>query len=350
MTAGERRTTRTLSPVQLRAIALRVQGLDITAIAREVGRDRTTTSRWFTADPLVIEELDRRVEDQYRTELAQHANLRAKAMWVIEAALNEGDVKAALAILRLGPKQGDRAPVEKGTESLSTNAFDAAARQTGLGDVEALHWELELTSPWQVQVQRLEELLRRPDPVSDEEEILDRLLLLDDVASTVVRALDEAGGEGLAGYMSVTGQQQEAFLSDATRAVEEAWAIIGGTDDDAADEPKWPGDEDADRAIKLIGEALAAILASLEGAPEALESGAGADGARLAARLIAARDVAGLVVHGDQGSTGRSLAEAVTTLTTGFTDLVGALDEGATITVDAAWAEATDRGEGEADA
>src|SRR6266508_2294076 len=90
MTANEHKATRALSPVQLRAIALRVQGLDITDIAREVGRDRTTVSRWFTTDPLVIEELDRRVEDQYETELAQHANLRKKAMGVVEGALDGG--------------------------------------------------------------------------------------------------------------------------------------------------------------------------------------------------------------------------------------------------------------------
>jgi hypothetical protein len=51
MTTRERRASRTLSPIQIRAIALRVQGLDITTIAREVGRDRTATSRWFATDP-----------------------------------------------------------------------------------------------------------------------------------------------------------------------------------------------------------------------------------------------------------------------------------------------------------
>jgi hypothetical protein len=347
MTASERKTTRTLSPVQLRAIALRVQGLDITEIAREVGRDRTTTSRWFSMDPLVIEELDRRVEDQYRTELAQHANLRAKALGVIENALDGGDVKAALAILRLGPKQGDRAPTEKGLEPSPTNPFGAGKGHIGQDDVESLLWELEVTSPWQVQVQRLDELLRSPDPASDEEEILDRLLLLDDVASTVVRALEEAGGEGLAGYSSVNGKEQEAFLGDARRAVEGAWLIVGCTDEDDGDgdgdgdEPRWPGEEGADRAIRLIGEALIALLASLKGAPEALTIGAGADGAGLAARLTAARDAGRLVIGGDERPTVQSLADAVMALTSGFSDLVGALAEGAMITVDAAWAEAS---------
>lgn len=84
MTPNERKTVRTPSPVQIQAIALRVQDLDITQIAGEVERDRTTASRSFTTDPLVIEELDRRVEDQYETELQQHADLRRKAMGVVE--------------------------------------------------------------------------------------------------------------------------------------------------------------------------------------------------------------------------------------------------------------------------
>ncbi len=336
MTARQRRTARTLSPVQLRAIAWRVQGLDITEIAREVGRDRTTVSRWFTTDPLVIEELDRRVEDQYETELQQHANLRRKAMGVVEAALDGGDVRAALAILRLSPKQKGQAPAENGISSSPTYSFDAAPGHVGQDDLEALLQELEVTSPWQVHVQRMDALLRSPDPVSDVEGILDRLLFLDDVASTVVRALEEANGEGLAGYSSANEQQQMVLLGDARRAIDEAWAIVGGMDDDDDDEPKWPGEESADRAIRLIGKALIALLASLEGAPEALASGAGAGGARLAARLTAAHGAGRLVIDSDERPTVRSLADAVTTLTAAFRDLVAALAEGSTITVDAA--------------
>lgn len=214
MEASGRRTDRTLSPVQLRAIALRVQGMDVTKIAAEVGRDRTTVSKWFSNDPLVIEELDRRVLDQYQIELQQHANLRSKAMQVVEAALEAGDVRAALAILRLGPKQGARASAEEDSASSQTGSFGAVRGLIG-HDIEELLRELEVTSPWQIHVQRVAELLRSPAPASDVEGILDRLLLLDDVASTVVRALEEAAGEGLAGYSSVDGQQEGA--SSATR-------------------------------------------------------------------------------------------------------------------------------------
>ena len=78
--------------------------------------------------------------------------------------------------------------------------------------------------------------------------------------------------------------------------------------------------------------------------------GAGADGARLAARLTAARGAVLLVIDSDERPTVRSLADAVTTLTAGFRDLVGALDEGATIAVDPAWAEGPDGDGGGAEA
>lgn len=347
MNADEHKATRALSPVQLRGIALRVQGLDISEIAREVGRNRTTVSRWFTNDPLVIEELARRVADQYQAELQQHANLRTKALGVIEAAVDGGDVKTALAILRLGPKQVIRQPADEDSTASNAGSFGIMQGLVGQQDIEQLLRELEVTRPWQIHVQRVAELLRALTPVSDVEGILERLLLLDDVARTVVRVLEEARGEGLAGYSSMDGRQQGVLVGDAGRAIEEAWAIVGGDDDDA-DDLKWPGEEAADRVIKLMGRALVGILASLEGASGALTAGAGADGARLSARLLAARDAAGVVVNGDELPTVQSLADAVTTLTAGFSDLVQALDEGAAIVVDAAWAEASGGDEGDA--
>ena len=44
-------------------------------------------------------------------------------------------------------------------------------------------------------------------------------------------------------------------------------------------------------------------------------------------------------MNGDELRTVQSLADAVMTLTTAFSDLVEALDEGAALAVDAAWAE-----------
>lgn len=333
-------STRALSPVQLRAIALRVQGMDVTKIAAEVGRDRTTVSRWFSNDPLVIEELARRVWEQYQAELQQHANLRTKARGVVEAALDRGDVKAALAILRLGPKQEIRQPGDEGSAAPNAGSFGTLQGPFGQQDIEQLLRELEVTRPWQIHVQRMAELLRAPAPVSNVEGILERLLLLDDVASTVVRVLEEASGEGLAGFSSVKERQRDGLADDARKAIEEAWTIVAGDgDDDDAGDPRWPGEDGADQAIRLIRQALVAMLDSLEGAPEALEAGAGAGGMRLAARLIAARDAAGRMVDGDPQPTVQSLASAASALTAAFGDLVVALDEAAAIVVDPAWAE-----------
>jgi hypothetical protein len=108
-----------------------------------------------------------------------------------------------LTILRLSPKQSGRALAEKDISS-STDPYGRGRSETRISD--SLLRELEVTSPWQVHVQRVDALLRSPDPVSDVEGILDRLLFLDDVASTAVRVLEEANGEGIAGYSSVTGQ------------------------------------------------------------------------------------------------------------------------------------------------
>lgn len=47
-----------------------------------------------------------------------------------------------------------------------------------------------------------------------------------------MRALEEASSEGLAGFSFVDGQRQKVFLNDARRAIDEAWAIVGGTDED----------------------------------------------------------------------------------------------------------------------
>jgi len=54
------------------------------------------------------------------------------------------------------------------------------------------------------------------------------------------------------------------------------------------------------------------------------------------ARLTASRDAGRTVVDGAERRSVEALAKVVVMLTAGFADLVGALDEGATISVDAA--------------
>jgi len=322
-----------------------VEGLDIAKIAREVGRDRTTVARWFT-DPLVVEELDRQVEDQYETELQRQANLRAKALGVVETALDQGDLKAALAILGRTPQR--HVPSAERIRPPLLNPFAAAPGSVGPNEIEEARRLLQVTSPWQLYLQRADALIQSPRPVSDEKGILDRLLLLEQVGGEVVRVLEIADGEGLPGYSSVDGQQQTVLLGDARKAIEQAWAIVGGSDED--ENPGWPGEEGADRAARLFGEALLALLGSLEGAAEVLTSGACKNGAGPAARLIRAREAGRQVVDGGKRRTIPSLGKAVTTLTAGFEDLIGALGEGATVNVDAGWAEGPDRAEGGADA
>src|SRR6266568_5980139 len=97
------KNARVLSPKQVRAVALRAQGMSVAAIAREIGQHRVTVSRWFNQDELVIAELAGSVEDMYDEEVRRHVGIRHKAMGVVESALDAGDVRTALAVLRLSP-------------------------------------------------------------------------------------------------------------------------------------------------------------------------------------------------------------------------------------------------------
>jgi hypothetical protein len=336
MATRDRTTRRVLSPVQLRAIALRIRGQDITQIAREVGHDRTTVSRWFSRDELVIEELERRGTDLYEAELQGHANLRMKAIRVVDAALDAGDLRAALAVLRQGPK------LKQVAEGGTGRPFDPFASPIGMAENQDHEGLLDLgvtTSPWEFWLSRADILLRSADPVHDAEGLVDRLLLLDDVGLAVIRGLEEAPGEGLPGFSPLPERRRTDLVEEAASAIEGAFAIVAGDEADEDEPPTWPGEREGGQAVHLMGEALAALLASLEGVPEALEAGAGEQGARVAARLVSARDAGRFDRDGSGPPTVEDLTAAIDGITEGFRDLVGVLIEGAALVVDAEWAE-----------
>jgi hypothetical protein len=258
-------------------------------------------------------------------------------MRVVEEALDAGDVRAALAIMRQAPKQ-ERAFKESATHR-PFDPFEPPIGAAAHQDLEDLLQEVLIMSPWQIQLSRADALLRSADPVHGADGLVDRLLRLEDVASTVVGGLEEARGEGLAGFSSWPERQRSDLLADATKALEGAWAIVAGEDDED-EPPKWPGEQEADRAVRLFGEALVALVASLEGAPEALEAGAGRQGARAGAQLISARAAGRLGVDGAERLTVEDLIGAMDGITDGFRELVGALIQGAAIVADAGWAEA----------
>ena len=89
-----------LSGEQVRAIGLLCLGKTVSATAALVGRSSDTVSRWKNENPYFMSELNRR-----QTELSDAVNKRiqclvSKAVNVIEAKIDEGNLRAAIEILR----------------------------------------------------------------------------------------------------------------------------------------------------------------------------------------------------------------------------------------------------------
>jgi AcrR family transcriptional regulator len=89
-----------LPPQQTRALAALLEGATITAVADSAGVDRTTVHRWPRDDPdfqaaYNAVKRDLRREVQAGIERAVH-----RAIETVCAAIEEGDVRAALAILK----------------------------------------------------------------------------------------------------------------------------------------------------------------------------------------------------------------------------------------------------------
>ena len=149
-----------MSPRQLHAIELRLEGLGIAQIALQVGQHRATISRWFNRDTLVIAELAKRLEELHQEEHRRHANIRQKALLVVESAIDEGDLRTALAVLRLpGPAPTARS---SSTGSVvytpgSQDTFDEGVTSAG----------------WQLLIEKTQELLGSAGTISDDNGVLD---------------------------------------------------------------------------------------------------------------------------------------------------------------------------------
>lgn len=313
-----------MSPRQLHAIELRLEGLGIAQIALQVGQHRATISRWFNRDTLVIAELAKRLEELHQEEHRRHANIRQKALLVVESAIDEGDLRTALAVLRLpGPAPTARS---SSTGSVvytpgSQDTFDEGVTSAG----------------WQLLIEKTQELLGSAGTISDDNGVLDQLLLLDQAAGYVADALELAEGEGLTGFASVSASEQAARLADARRTMEDAFEKIGGDDEDQESEgglPGWPGDEQVNQAIELQARAFVEMLDSLEGAEEELTRTVGTDeAARIAGRLSRALEAA----NGARGSRSRALGgriRRVGLLTDSLLELMGALGAAVSIEVE----------------
>ncbi len=320
------KNARVLSPKQVRAVALRAQGMSVAAIAREIGQHRVTVSRWFNQDELVIAELAGSVEDMYDEEVRRHVGIRHKAMGVVESALDAGDVRTALAVLRLSPPPPPSVAADPGwMDGLPVSGV------VDPGDVSVV-------SPrgWQLALSRAEGLLRSAGEVADQDQVLDRILLLDDIALTTLAALELGEGEGLRAFTNLAVAEQNDHLAEARTSLQEAFELVAGPSDEeegAEPGPLWPGDNQADAAIELLATALKEMLDGVHGAIGVLVSTAGPGGARMAESVGRAGQIAAALSRGATRKPSPVRAERLAQLTQGFAELVGAMTAAAALDV-----------------
>jgi hypothetical protein len=105
-----------LSPSQLKALSALIAGTTITDAADIAGVDRTTVHRWIREPEFCAAHNARRAELRDAVEAKLRA-LQAKAIEVVESALDGGDVRTAMGILRgtgaldgCGPRVGSDDP------------------------------------------------------------------------------------------------------------------------------------------------------------------------------------------------------------------------------------------------
>jgi hypothetical protein len=104
-----------LTTQQLRAIAELIAGRSVTAAAAAVEIDRTTLHRWLRADFEFQAELNRLRREAREAIQLRLEHLADQAADVVVAAVQAGDTRAALAVLRgLGLLPSE--PIEIGTD------------------------------------------------------------------------------------------------------------------------------------------------------------------------------------------------------------------------------------------
>ena len=89
-----------LPPQQSRALAALLGGATITAVADSAGVDRTTVHRWLRADPDFQAAYNAVKRDLRREVEASIERAVQRAIETVCAAIEQGDVRAALAILK----------------------------------------------------------------------------------------------------------------------------------------------------------------------------------------------------------------------------------------------------------
>jgi len=86
---------------QLNAIDLLVTGKSDQEVADKVGVNRVTVTSWRLYDPYFQAELNRRRKETWGASVDRMRALLPKAFDVLEQAINNGDVKAALELIKM---------------------------------------------------------------------------------------------------------------------------------------------------------------------------------------------------------------------------------------------------------
>jgi hypothetical protein len=99
-TREETEPTSKLSELKLRAIDFMLQGRPLSEIATRIGCDRTTLYRW-SREPAFIAEKNRREADLWGACQTRLRMLVGKSLGVLEKQVDAGNLKAAMAVLKL---------------------------------------------------------------------------------------------------------------------------------------------------------------------------------------------------------------------------------------------------------
>ena len=115
----------TLSPAQVTVLAELLAGRTITDAATAAGVDRVTVHRWLREDFAFQAAWNRDRRELHRTAYDRLERLAAKAVGCLEKAIDSGDAKAALAIVK---GMGILAPSPIGSEDAGELASEAAVK------------------------------------------------------------------------------------------------------------------------------------------------------------------------------------------------------------------------------
>ena len=112
-----------LTAIQLQAVMKLVEGRNVSETAQELQVCRETVSRWKNSDPVFIAELNRQREELWENAQERLRHLVGAAVDTLEDAVIEGDLKAAIEVLKTLKLHGNISPPSEPTDT------DAVLRQ-----------------------------------------------------------------------------------------------------------------------------------------------------------------------------------------------------------------------------